>query len=111
MRTEEKELQIACEKILKKLGYERGTDYIHKQNNVHQKFRKGTNCNMPNLADLIIFIDNGITLVIELKTPKGKRTEGQIAASQKLIRKGHLYFIVRSLSEFLEILAKYNIVK
>jgi hypothetical protein len=110
MRTEEKELQTSCENILKALGYEKGTDYLHKQNNLHQKYRKGTNCNMPNMADLVIFIPDGITLFIELKTPTGKLLTGQSEAKIKLISKGHKYYLCRTLIEFIETLQQNGLV-
>ena len=91
----EKELQAACEEILKADGVR----YLHKNNSPRQRTRKGTNCTMTGLPDLVIFYPAGRTVFVELKVGTGLR-ESQVEYIDYLADNGHSVFVVHSLEQF-----------
>jgi len=69
--------------------------------------RKRENRYRPNgIADILGVID-GHAVAIEVKTPKGKILQSQIAFSEKFRRSGGSYYVVRSFEDISE-LVKIN---
>lgn len=58
------------------------------------------------VSDLILIV-NFRVLFIELKTENGVQTPEQSQFQAKVIQRGHEYFIVRTLSEFQNLIAAY----
>ena len=57
------------------------------------------------VSDLILLAPNGITYFLELKDDKGKQSDHQKAFQQQAESLGHIYRIIRSLSEFQTLLS------
>jgi hypothetical protein len=60
---------------------------------------------LAGVCDLIVVLRDKI-LFVEVKAPKGKQQETQIAFQKDVEKLNHKYFIVRSLDEFRELLTK-----
>lgn len=54
--------------------------------------------------DLLVFLSNGVTYHVEVKTPTGKQSESQINFESRLKQLNHKYFVVRSLEEVSQLL-------
>lgn len=59
----------------------------------------------PGAADILVFAPHGITLHLELKSPKGRMSENQLRQSERLSALDHRYFVCRSVDDVLEVLA------
>ena len=57
--------------------------------------------------DFIVFADAGQVFAIECKTAKGKLTPEQLGWQMLLERNGHRYVVIRSFSEFLELITTH----
>lgn len=57
---------------------------------------------LSGVSDLIIFSEKKV-LLVEMKTPTGRQTQSQKAFQQKIEKLGYLYFICRSVEEFMNI--------
>lgn len=62
---------------------------------------------VPGIADIECVFPGGRLLYIELKTPKGKVRDTQIAFSQKCEAIGIPYHVVRGLDEFITIVKEF----
>jgi hypothetical protein len=60
----------------------------------------------PGVSDLVVMAPRGITVFLEVKTPKGKQSPAQILFQQKVESLGHQYHIVRCPEEALFLLDK-----
>lgn len=49
--------------------------------------------------DLIVFLDGGKIVCLEVKSPTGSQSPAQIDFAQKLAERSHAYFIVRTVQE------------
>jgi hypothetical protein len=54
---------------------------------------------MVGCSDLILLLDGGQAVFMEIKTPIGKMSEGQVRFSKKIINLGFIYVIVTSVVE------------
>ena len=61
------------------------------------------------VTDLVVMLNKGITLFIELKTDTGKLSEDQKLFGSELTKRGHIAYVCRSLDEFIEIVDKHTI--
>lgn len=57
------------------------------------------------VSDLILLAPNGITYLIELKDDKGKQSDHQKAFQQQAESLGHIYVVIRSLQEFIDLVS------
>lgn len=57
------------------------------------------------VSDLILLAPNGITYLIELKDNTGRQSDHQKAFQQQAETLGHIYVVIRSLSEFQALLS------
>lgn len=69
------------------------------------------NTDMAGMPDWMIFLREGKTLHVELKTAKGRQTPHQAAWQEELTRLGHDYYVIRSMDAFLEMLAYHGIAR
>lgn len=60
------------------------------------------------VSDFIYLAKNGKVLFIELKTDEGKQSKEQKEFEQIAKDRGHLYFVVRSVKEFFDLIQEYN---
>lgn len=60
------------------------------------------------VTDLIVLLDGGITLFIELKTATGKQSEDQKTFGSDLTKRGHIGYICRSMDDFIQIIANHT---
>ena len=70
------------------------------RNLIEAKRMKGTGT-LAGVSDLI-FLHNGKTIFIEVKTDKGKQTDYQKDFQLKVEKQGHLYVVVRSVDDCLK---------
>jgi len=59
---------------------------------------------LAGVSDLILIMPNSKILFVEVKMPKGKQSEKQIKFQRKITNLKHTYAIVKSLSDFKELL-------
>lgn len=52
------------------------------------------------VSDFELILTNGKVAFIEMKTPVGQLSQEQKTFSAKVVQRGHLYFVCRSLDEF-----------
>ena len=89
--------------MLKKIGVE----YIHKNNQSRNKYRKNTNNTMTGIPDLIIFFPFGECVFVELKTETGIISENQENKIKKLEKYGYKCYICRTVQQFRDIIEIY----
>ena len=63
---------------------------------------RATTFTLPGVPDFVIAMDHGWVVWIEAKSRTGKQTTEQRGFEMMLTNKGHNYYVVRSMSEFLE---------
>jgi hypothetical protein len=56
-------------------------------------------------SDMVLY-HNGISIMIELKTEKGRQSPGQKTWQDLMVSQGFEYYIIRSLEEFKELIVK-----
>jgi len=71
-------------------------------------YRKGTSYQIRGVADLVVFLKKGVTVWLEVKTSLGRQSEAQIAFQKKIESLGHIYKLVRSAKEAVDIISKLN---
>ena len=57
----------------------------------------------PGCPDIVVCSKGGIFIGLEVKTPKGRQSPGQVIAEQEIKDAGGEYFIVRSVGDVKEI--------
>lgn len=63
---------------------------------------------LKGVTDLIVLLQDGITLYIELKTKTGKLSEDQKKFGSEATKRGHFAYVARSLDDFIEIIEKHT---
>lgn len=58
--------------------------------------------------DILVFVDNGITLHIEIKSETGRQSKAQKYYQSIIERLGHFYFIIRSVNELQSTIKKFS---
>lgn len=64
-------------------------------------YRKGSSFQIRGVADLVVFMPQGRTVWLEVKTPTGTQSKHQKAFQNKLSGLGHEYYVVRSVEDAL----------
>ena len=54
------------------------------------------------VADIIMIMEEGKTVWLEIKSPKGKQTPNQIEFQRKLEVRGHKYLVIRSVQDLID---------
>lgn len=62
-------------------------------------YRKGSPWQIRGVSDLTVFLNDGITVWLEVKTPTGVQSPHQKAFEEKINSLGHYYFVVRSIGQ------------
>ena len=100
----ESELQKQCESYLKS----KGIYYIHTNNNAYkQKYRKGTDYTKGQ-PDLIIFLQNGLTIFVELKVDNNVMSKEQVTFFAEMESIGFKFYLVYDYLEFWRIIKLYK---
>lgn len=61
---------------------------------------------LAGIADLVVILDAGRVLWVEMKTAKGRQTPSQRDFQQRVEQLGHTYLLARSLDEFMALITK-----
>ena len=72
--------------------------------NVKELMAKKATGLLPGVSDLVVLLEGGRVLFVEVKTLTNKQQPNQIKFQDNCERLGFNYFVVRSLNEFKEIL-------
>lgn len=64
-------------------------------------YRKGSSFQLTGVPDLVVYLENGVTAWLEVKTITGTLSDAQKIYHQKLIDLGHHVAVVRSAKEAL----------
>lgn len=62
---------------------------------------------MKGAADLVILLPNGRVLLPETKTPTGYQSPAQKSFQEQCEALGHVYFVCKSLDQFIQIITPY----
>lgn len=62
----------------------------------------------PGVTDLVVMLDKGLTIFVELKTKTGRLSEDQKKFGSELTRRGHYGYVCRSLDEFIKIIESHT---
>jgi len=81
--------------------------YFWQNDSFPMKGRKRHNRFRPNGVPDILGLIDGMSIGIEVKSPKGKILQSQIEFSQRFRRSGGSYFVIRSMEDLTE-LCKVN---
>ena len=68
---------------------------------IQQGFSRG-------MPDLLLYLPNGKVLNMELKTDKGKQSPDQVDVQNRLTKLGHNYYIIRTVYEAFNAIAKHT---
>lgn len=106
----EEQFHVACYKWWKTSMY-RFTDdkmLFSVNNNSHDR-REGAKQQakgvVPGVSDFVLIVPHFVYF-IELKLPTGTQSQDQKDFQKALIARGHIYFIVRTLTEFIDLVTK-----
>ncbi len=110
----ESAIQHQCEEYLTiiQMPYIRVPDLVYKAIfggiNVKPHLRMLASKFLKGIPDITLLHPNGKYLCVELKTPNGKQSQGQISFQKKIKDN---YIVCRSFDEFMDIVNKFNIEK
>lgn len=63
---------------------------------------------MAGVTDLVVMLEGGVTLFVELKTKTGRLSEDQKNFGTELIKRGHFAYVCRSLDDFIEVIEQHE---
>ena len=93
------------------IDYLRYNGWFVIKNNTVGIYKKNTDSYIPSqavgLADLTIIKDSRV-IMLEVKTPKGKQSDGQIEFEKSWKEKGGEYYVVRSVEEVEQIIKQHD---
>ena len=81
------------------------TDIKTKTLIINQMKKEGMEKGIP---DLLLYLPNGKVLNMELKTDKGKQSPDQVDVQNRLTKLGHNYYIIRTVYEAFNAIAKHT---
>lgn len=67
------------------------------------------NKDMAGIEDIQLYLPGGVTLMWELKKKGGKQSPAQLLRESELLKLGHRYYVIQSLSQSIEILSFYGV--
>ena len=101
----ESQIQTAIEKVLR--VYEKSGSCVYIKNNTGaHKPAHGAFIRLGKVgsSDFLLFLQDGKTVYLDVKTPKGRQNDNQKDFPRRVERLGHSYFVVRSAREVWQIL-------
>jgi len=106
----ETEILKACKEYLGVLEKQRKLYFI-RNNSGGSKTKSGfIRYGKSGSADLLLSLPNGVFIHCEAKTEKGTQSDAQKEAQALLEHLGHIYVIIRSLSDLEILLKKYKVI-
>ena len=98
MKAEERKLQTECAIWLNKNGYLYHYHLGNSRNSIQGSWNKGMGLQKGH-HDLTIYLENTKIICIEFKIGNKKPSEDQIYWHKRLLKRGHIVYICRSVEE------------